>query len=76
VFDWGTEVLFDGMISFSDNSSWFNRKLLVSPTHPKNFDKDISYQHYPTVLRSIYLVLLIIVEKYFHVGRYYRNING
>jgi hypothetical protein len=23
---------------FSDNSSWFNRKLLFSPTHSKNFD--------------------------------------
>jgi hypothetical protein len=56
---------------FSDNSSWFNQKLLVSLTHEKNFDKEMSYQHYPTVLRSICLVLLIIIEKYFHFGRYY-----
>jgi hypothetical protein len=53
---------------FSDNSSWFNRKLLVSPIHPKNFDKEMSYQHYPTVLHSICLVLLIIIEKHFHFG--------
>jgi hypothetical protein len=26
---------------FSDNSSWNNRKLLVSPTHSKNFDKEM-----------------------------------
>jgi hypothetical protein len=26
---------------FSDNSSWFKRKFLVSPTHSKNFDKEM-----------------------------------
>jgi hypothetical protein len=61
---------------FSDNSKWFNRKLLVSSTHSKNFDKEISYQHYPTVLRSICLVLLIIIEKYFYFDRYYGNMDG
>jgi hypothetical protein len=60
----------------SDKSSWFNKKLLVCPTHSKNFDKEMSYQHYPTVLHSIFLVLLIIIKKYFHFGRYYRNMNG
>jgi hypothetical protein len=61
---------------FSENSSWFNRKLIFSPTHSKNFDKEMSYQHYPTVLRSICLVLLIIIEKYFHFDRYYGNMHG
>jgi hypothetical protein len=54
---------------FSDKSSWFSQKLLVSPTHSKNFDKEMSYRHYPTALRSICLVLLIIIKEYFHVGR-------
>jgi hypothetical protein len=35
----------------------------------------MSYQHYPTVLRSICVVLLIIIEKYFHFGRYYGNMD-
>jgi hypothetical protein len=35
----------------------------------------MSYQHYPTVLRYICLVLLIIIKKYFHFGRYCGNMD-
>ena len=61
---------------FNENSIWFNRKLLVSPTHSTNLDKEMTYKHYPTVLREICLQLNIIIEKYFHFGRYYGNMDG
>jgi hypothetical protein len=40
------------IFDFGTNKSWFNRKLLVSPTHAKTVDKEISFQHYPTVLKA------------------------
>jgi hypothetical protein len=60
-------ALFDmtgGKFHFSDNSSWFNRKLLFSPTYSKNFEKEMSYQHYPTLIHSI-----CFIQKYFRFGR-------
>jgi hypothetical protein len=38
------------IFSFATNNSWFNRKLIVSPTHTKTLDKEMSFQHYLTVL--------------------------
>jgi hypothetical protein len=37
---------------FAQNKSWLNRKLLVSQTHAKTLDKEMSFQH-PTVLKEI-----------------------
>jgi hypothetical protein len=59
------------IFDFGTNRSWFNRKLLVSPTHAQTLDKEISFQHYPTVLKQICSALGIVVEKYFHFGRFY-----
>jgi hypothetical protein len=41
------------IFDFETNKSWFNRKLRVSPTHVKTLDKEISFQHYPIVLKQI-----------------------
>jgi hypothetical protein len=64
------------IFDFATNKSWFNRKLLVSPTHAKTLDKEMSFQHYPTVLKQICLALGIVIEKYFHFGRFYGNMDG
>jgi hypothetical protein len=64
------------IFDFATNKSWFNRKLLVSQTHVKTLDKEMSFQHYPTVLTQICLALGIVIEKYFHLGRFYGNMDG
>jgi hypothetical protein len=64
------------IFDFETNKSWFNRKLLVSPTHAKTLDKEMSFQHYPIVLKKICSGLAIVIEKYFHFGRFYGNMDG
>jgi hypothetical protein len=64
------------IFDFATNKSWFNRKLLVSPTHAKTLDKEMSFQHYPTVLKQICSSLGIVIEKHFHFGRFYGNMDG
>jgi hypothetical protein len=64
------------IFDFATNKSWFNRKLLVSPTHAKTLDKEISFQHYPTVLKQICSALGIVIEKYFHFGKFFGNMDG
>jgi hypothetical protein len=64
------------IFDFETNKSWFNRKLLVSPTHAKTLDKEMSFQHYPIVLKQIFSGLGIVIEKYFHFGRFYGNMDG
>jgi hypothetical protein len=61
------------ILDFETNKSWFNRKLIFSPTHAKTLDKEMSFQHYPTVLKQICSALGIVIEKYFHFGRFYGN---
>jgi hypothetical protein len=36
----------------------------------------MSFQHYPTVLKQICSALDIVIEKYFHFGRFYGNMDG
>jgi hypothetical protein len=36
----------------------------------------MSFQHYPTILKQIFLALGIFIEKYFHFGRFYGNMDG
>jgi hypothetical protein len=67
-----TEKIFD----FATNKSWFNRKLPISPTRAKTLDKEMSFQHYPTVLKQIFSALVIVIEKYFHCRRLYGNMDG
>jgi hypothetical protein len=62
--------------NFVTNKSWINRKLIISPTHAKTLDKEMSFQHHPTVLKQIYLALGIVIEKYFHFRRFYGNMDG
>jgi hypothetical protein len=64
------------IFDFATNKSWFNRKLLVSPTHAKTLDKEMPFQHYPTVLKQTCSALGIVIEKYFHFGRFYGNMDG
>jgi hypothetical protein len=64
------------IFDFGTNTSWFNRKLLVIPTHAKTLDKEISFQHYPTVLKQICSAVGIVIDKYFHFGRFYGNMDG
>jgi hypothetical protein len=64
------------IFDFATNKSWFNNNLIVSPTHVKILDKEMSFQHYPTVLKQICLTLGIVIEKYFHFGMFYGNMDG
>jgi hypothetical protein len=76
-FYWMSRFEVTGEIfDFATNKSWFNRKMLVSPTHTKTLDKEMSFQHYPTVLKQICVALGIVIEKYFHFGRFYGNMDG
>jgi hypothetical protein len=61
---------------FATNKSWFNKKLRISPTNAKTLDKEMSFQHYQTVLKQIFLALGIVIEKYFHFGRFYGIMDG
>jgi hypothetical protein len=36
----------------------------------------MSFQHYPVVLKQICSALGIFIEKYFHFGRFYGNMDG
>jgi hypothetical protein len=36
----------------------------------------MSFQHHPTVLKKICSTLGIVIEKYFHFGRFYGNTDG
>jgi hypothetical protein len=36
----------------------------------------MSFQRYPIVLKQIFSGLGIVIEKYFHFGRFYGNIDG
>jgi hypothetical protein len=65
-----------GTFDFAINKSWFNRKLIISPTHAKTLDKEMSFQHYPAVLKKICSALGIVIEKYFHFRRFYGNMDG
>jgi hypothetical protein len=83
VFHWCFGVLLDvpvrsdwRNIDFETNKSWFNRNLLASPTHVKALDNEMSFQHYPIVLKQICSALGIVIEKYFHFGRLYGNMDG
>jgi hypothetical protein len=58
------------------NKSWFNRKLIISPTNEKTLDKEILFQQYPTVVKQICSELGIVIEKYFHFRRLYGNMDG
>jgi hypothetical protein len=49
--------------NFAKNKSWFNQELLISPTHAKTLDKELSFQHYPTVLKIFFSTLGIVIEK-------------
>jgi hypothetical protein len=51
-------------------------KLIISPTHAKTLDKEMSFQYYPTVLKQICSALGIVIEKYFHFRRFYGNMDG
>jgi hypothetical protein len=62
--------------NLAQNKRWFNRKLLIIPRHAKMFDKEISFQHYPTVLKQIFWAPSIVIEEYFHFERFYGNMYG
>jgi hypothetical protein len=63
-------------IDITDNTSWFNMKLLIRPTKGADLNQEMVYCHFGKVLEKIGRKLEIEIAEFKRFGRLYGQIDG